>query len=216
MVVAQAAGRSTLAAFAAAGAVWAAFLLPPQLLAWDGPRAPDWARSLQSAAPYDGFRAVAATVGVDDDYTLFGALIALSFLLIGIPLIVLGRTTGRWVSAVGWLTVAGAPVTVLSYAAPSLPDPWDAFWGAELLLLLVVGVVALVAGTYSGVTRRAPVVWCLLLGATVVVLVASALLLRYAPHGSLVGMGAEVVALTLAAPRDRRRRPSPVVAAVPG
>lgn len=177
------------------GSAWAAFLLPPQLTDWDGPRAPAWAQRLDGSAPYDLLRQAGSALGVVDDYVLFGVLVAPSFVLVGVPLLAASRGVGRAARATGWLTILGAAVTIASYGGYGLGEPWDVLWGIEGLLLIVVGVVALVAGLRALRTRRVPRWWAVMLAATVVVLVVSTLAFTYFPHGTLVAYGVEVAVL---------------------
>jgi hypothetical protein len=166
-------------------------------VAWDGTRAPGWARRLEDAAPYDRVRDVAAGLQVSDDYALFGALVAPSFLLIGTALLPSARVAGRWTGAVALLTLLGAPVAVISYVSHDLDTPWSYLWGAEIPLLLVIGICAVVAGVVGYRQRHLPGWWAALLASTMLVLVASTALFTYLPHGSLVGYGVEVAVLAI-------------------
>ncbi|MFG1820661.1 hypothetical protein ACGFIF_43365 [Kribbella sp. NPDC049174] len=191
---------------AVVGSIWAAFLLPPQLVAWDGASAPEWARRLDGSVPYDWVRDVAAGLQISDDYALFGALLAPSFLLIGTALVPAARVAGRWTGAVALLTVLGAPITVISYVGHDLGPPWDSLWGAEIPLLLAICICAAVAGVVSYRRHHIRGWWAGLLGSTTVVLVASTALFDYFPHGSLVGYGVEVAVLAIGLGHGTRQR----------
>jgi hypothetical protein len=185
------------AGMAVVGSLWAAFLLPPQVVAWDGAAAPSWARRLEDAAAYNWVRDVAASLRVSDDYALFGALVAPSFLLIGVALLPSARAAGRWTRALALLTLLGAPIAVLSYVSHDLDAPWRYFWGAEIPLLLALCICGVVAGVISYRRHHLPGWWAALLGSTVVVLLASTALFTYFPHGSLVGYGVEAAVLAI-------------------
>lgn len=191
--------RAGATALAALAATWALFLLPPELVAWDGLGAPAIAHRLTEAAPYDLLRELGDALGLGD-YELFGPLVAVSFLCAGLAVLVVGRVAGRWTRALGWVSVLGAPVTVLSYLASDAEHPLHAMWGSELFVLLAMGVVGVVAGIRARRTHRMPRWWTVLLGATLLVLVAGTLLLGYYPHGSLVAFGVAVAVLAVALP----------------
>src|SRR5690606_8209190 len=63
--------------------VWAAFLLPPQLVVWSLSDTPEWMVRLASSTMYEWLTARGASVGLTDPYFLYGAAVAPSFLLIG-------------------------------------------------------------------------------------------------------------------------------------
>jgi hypothetical protein len=138
-----------LIGMALAGSAWSAFLLPPQLVAWDGESAPAWARLFADAAPYNQIRGLAARLGFYDDYALFGALVAPAFLLIGMAVLLAVGRTGRWTRLVGVLTIIGVPATLLSYLGHDADAPWNYFWGTEGLLLLAIGLSAIPAGVLA-------------------------------------------------------------------
>lgn len=185
-------GTAMAVALALLGSLWAAFLLPPQVVAWDGEAAPAWGERLADAAPYGWIRQAGGGV---DDYVLFGALVAPSFLLIGLALLPVGRVAGRWTTALAWLTLLGAPAVLVSYPASGWEGPWSVLWGLEIPLLLAMGLCGIVAGVRAYRRRRLPGWACFLLGATVLVLGVSTGVFTYFPHGSLVGYGIEVAVL---------------------
>ncbi len=190
--------RADRSLLALAGSAWALFLLPPQLVAWEGVNAPTWAHALSAGAAYDVVRRAGDVVGLEDDYLLFGAPVALSWLMVGWPLWPLVRRAGRWTGVVAGLTFLGAPVTVASYLAADAPQPWHRLWGAEIWVLLAICAAGLVAGATAAWRRRLPRWWSVLMGATALVLVGATILFGgYFPHGSLVGLGLEVAVLAL-------------------
>jgi hypothetical protein len=196
------------AVLALLGSAWAAFLLPPQLAAWDGTGAALWVQRLEGAAPYDALRSAAAPLGVDD-YSLFGMLVAPSFLAVGVALLAAVRGLGPWATATAWLTVLGAPAALLSYGGYAVGEPWDVAWGVEIWVLLGIGVCGTVAGIQAAARRRAARWWCALLAATLVVIVLSSVAFAYFPHGTLVGHGVQVAVLVAAAHRARTRPEAP-------
>ncbi|MGW9166430.1 hypothetical protein [Agromyces sp. NPDC055658] len=184
---------------ALAAAAWAFFLLPPQQAVWSGADSPDWLAALDDSAVYDALRSALASMGWGDFYLVFGAASALSFVLVWLatgPTFAALGWTGR---VLGWLVLATAPITALSYANHPLDAPWHAIWGAELFALLAIGVWAIVVALANG--RGAPLWERLLLAATLPIIVGSTVLLTYWPHGSLVGLG--LVAAALAAWGER-------------
>jgi hypothetical protein len=192
------------AGLAVAGAGWSVFLLPPQLVAWDVAAAPRWAQHFAETPAHERIRRLAAGSVVEDDYALFGSLVAPSFLLIGLALWLAVGGAGRWVRLVALLTMAGLPVTLLSYLGQDAAAPWRYFWGTEALLLLAIGLTAVPAGVAAHRRRRLPRWSAALLASTILVLVASTALFGYFPHGSLVGHGLEVALL---AAGGRRQSP---------
>ncbi len=178
------------------GAIWALFLLPPQLVEWDGLAAPASVWSLHESGLYDWWRYLDGAGGLDA-YAWSGVLLVPAWLLIGLPLVRYRHRAGRAVALVGGVTVLGAPVCTVSYLAAETSGWWRVLWGVEAPLLLLLALTALVAAPLALRRHRVPPWWAALLGATVLVLVASTLLLGYYPHGSLVGLGLEVAALAL-------------------
>ena len=177
------------------GSAWSVFLIPPQLVAWDGGDAAGWAKQLAGAPPYDEIRRMAADLGVFDEYALFGSLVAPSFLLIGLALLpAVGPNVG-WTRLVAVLTILGTPASLLSYAGQDLGAPWRNFWGAESLLLILIGLFAVPAGVIAYQLGQLRGWQAALLGSTILVLVGSTALFGYFPHGSLVGYGIEVALL---------------------
>ena len=92
-----------------------------KLVAWDGTAAPASAQRLAVAAPYHQIRTIAARLGLYDDYALFGSLVAPSFLLIGIAILLAVGRTGRWTRVVGVLTIIGMPIALISYLGYAAP-----------------------------------------------------------------------------------------------
>lgn len=66
-----------------AASLWAALLLPPQLVEWSPADTPEWIAHLATADVYEWLSSLGAAVGLTDPYFLFGAGVAPSFLLIG-------------------------------------------------------------------------------------------------------------------------------------
>lgn len=140
-----------------------------------------------------------AREAVHDPYIVFGALSALSFLAIGLALLPDLRRAGWGGAVMAWLIVAGAPITALSYLNTPREAPLHFLWGAEAFVLTAVGI----AGIVAAITARSR--WRLrvriLLGATMPLLVLGTLAAGYWPHGPLVVLGAEAIAVILAAPK---------------
>ncbi|MEN8707183.1 MAG: hypothetical protein ABF306_13700 [Nocardioides marinisabuli] len=181
------------------GAGWALFLLPPQLVAWDGQDAPTWALSADSLPVYGLVRELDGAGGLEL-YAWAGVLLVPAWLLIGWPLLGYGRLPGL----VGVLFLLGAPVSVTSYLAEGAPDPWHSLWGAEIFVLLAIPLAAIPAAI-SARSRHFPPWWWALLACTLLVAVTSTAAFGYFPHGTLIGLGVEVGALALlpTAPRPR-------------
>ena len=88
---------------------------------------------------------------------------------------------------------------ILSYLGTPTESPLHLLWGAEGYWLIFIGVAGITAAITAG--RAWPVWTRVLLGLTIVVLAAGTVALAYYPHGSLVALAIEAVALILAAPR---------------
>ncbi|WP_448810154.1 hypothetical protein [Agromyces bauzanensis] len=194
---------AVVAAFVAA--LWALFLLPPQQQAWSGVFAPRWLRVLDDLPVYDAIRNWLHSVGEHDFYLAFGALAAVSFVLIwwatGPAFAALGWS-GR---VLGWLTLLGAPVTALSYLNHPVDAPVHALWGAEAYALMLVGIWAVVVAIVAPRGRGIPGWERALLAATLPIMVVSTLALSYWPHGTLVGFGVEAAVMAALAPRAANR-----------
>ena len=184
--------RSWRVVLAAAGAVWAALTLPLPATVW-GVRSYEWVFDLDVYVWARGW--------VGHPYIVFGALASVSFLAIGLALLPDLRRAGWGGSLMAWLTICGAPVTVVSYTNTSSNAPLHFMWGWSFYVLVAVGIAgiiaAITAGSRWGFGART------LLGMTLVFLVVGTLTLVYYPHGSLVILGLEAVAVILSAPRDR-------------
>jgi hypothetical protein len=177
-------------ASALAGAAWAWLLLPPQLVLWDGPNAPSWARSVNSWPIYDLLGGLDGAGGMDL-YAWSGVLLVPAWILIGWPLLLYGRLPG----VVGALFLLGAPVSVASYLAETAASPWHYLWGAEIFVLLAIPIAAIPAAV-SARARHFPTWWWLLMVCTFAVTLGSTAVFGYFPHGTLVGLGVEVAFLT--------------------
>ena len=173
--------RRLATGLAVAGAVWALLTLPLVAQGWSWPAVD----ALAAAVPY---RWVAGWVG--DPYVAVGALGGLSFLAVGVALLV-GLRPARWSGRLlAWVTFAGAAVTPLSYLGTDEASPLHGWWGAEIWVLAAIAVAGVVAGLTGG--RAWPRGVRVLLGLTPVVLVVGMLALGYYPHGCLVAYGAAV------------------------
>ena len=145
-----------------------------------------------------------AREAVHDPYIVFGALAALSFVSIGVALLPDLRRAGWGGTVMGWLILAGAPVTALSYLNTATDAPLHFLWGAEAFVLVAVGIAGILAAVTAGSRWRG---WVrLLLGLTLPLLVVATLATGYWPHGPLVALGVDAVVIILAAPRGPRRR----------
>ncbi|WP_394552226.1 hypothetical protein ACDF64_15360 [Agromyces sp. MMS24-JH15] len=193
--------RAWTVVLAALSVLWSFALLPPQMVVWAGSGTPGWLLALDRLPGYDATRALLAGAGIADDYLVFGSAVALSFVLLWLA-------TGPAFAALGWsgrtlgaLVLAGAPITVLSYLNHPVDAPLHAIWGAEAFALLAIGLVAVVAAIAAPRGRGIPLWERLLVGSTLLVMVGATLALGYWPHGTLVGFGAEAIALAAFAPR---------------
>ncbi len=176
---------------AACGGVWAAVLLPLPATVWG---VTQWAWVVDYPV-YVWARQWAA-----DTYITFGALSSLSFLAVGIALFPDLRRA-RWGGIVmAWLIILGAPMTALSYLNTPVTAPLHFLWGWEAYVLLGVGAggiaAAATAGPRWGIGVRT------ILGLTFLFVVVGTIGLGYWPHGSLVVLALEAVAVIAAAPRD--------------
>jgi len=187
--------------------VWAAFLLPPQLVVWSLSDTPEWMVRLASSTMYEWLTARGASVGLTDPYFLYGAAVAPSFLLIGWVLTHATRGLGWTGRALSWITLAGAPLVVVSYAAEDWPDPWGMLWGAEAILFMAIGLAGLAAGVVA-FRRHVSRSWATLIAITPLVVVVSTLIVPYYPHGTLIGIGLHAAAFGLA---TREPEPSPAL-----
>lgn len=192
-------------------AAWAFVLLAPQQHAWSGAYGmPRWLFALNTLPPYDAVRGWLVASGTADFYLVFGAAASASFALIWFA-------TGPAFAALGWsgrvlggLVLAAAVVTLLSYLNHADGAPLRFLWGAEGVLLAVIGLWAVVAA-FAAPRANAVATWeRVLLGATLPLFIAATLLLGYWPHGTLVGFGLEAAALAAwgarsdAPPAERR------------
>lgn len=184
--------RAARAALAAAGGVWALVSAPVVIAAWGGP--------LASIGRLEPWRSMGAAV--DDAYVVFGALSGVSFLAIGLALLPDLRRAGWGGTALAWAIIVGAAVTTVSYVSTPADAPLHALWGAEGYWLVAIGLLGVPAAWTAG---RAWPRWSRsLLALTLPVLVLGLLALGYYPHGPLVALALEAVALILAAPRAAR------------
>lgn len=179
------------ALLAGLGGLWAALSLPLAATAFG---------SAQWVWVFDYPVYVEARQWANNPYVVFGALAGLSFLTIGIALVPDLRRA-RWGGlAMAWLIIIGAPITALSYLNASQKAPLHFVWGWELFVLVAVGVSGVAAAVTSG--RRWRVVVRVLLGMTLLILSLGTLTLGYWPHGSLVFLALEAIAIIASAPRD--------------
>ena len=140
-----------------------------------------------------------AREAVHDPYIVFGALAALSFLAIGLALLPDLRRAGWGGAIMVWLVIAGAPITALSYLNTPTEAPLHFLWGAEAFVLIAVGIAGVLAAVTAGSRWR---LWVrIVMGLTLPLLVAGTLATGYWPHGPLVVLGVEAIAIILAAPR---------------
>ena len=207
-------GRVVAVTLAMLAAVWAFVLLPPQQHAWSGAYAmPRWQFVLDELPPYDAVRGWLVALGQPDFYLVFGAAASVSFALIWLatgPAFAALGWSGR---VLGWLVLAGAPITLLSYLNHADGAPLRFLWGAEAFVLLAVGVWAIVVAIVAPRGAAIPLWERALVGAMLPIIVVSTLLLTYWPHGSLVGLGLEAAALAAWGVRtDRASVEEPVAA----
>jgi hypothetical protein len=186
--------RAWRAVLALLGGAWALLSLPLVAAEWSWP----WVATLSRVEPWNSLCAA-----VDDPYVVFGALAGISFLAIGLALLPDLRRAG-WGGIVMLTSVlAGTVVSPLSYLGTPESSPLHALWGSEGPLLVVIGFAGLLAAFTA---RRWPLQLRLLLGATLLVLVAGTLALGYYPHGPLLALAIEAAVLILGA---RRTEPTP-------
>lgn len=193
-----------------AASLWAALLLPPQLVEWSPADTPEWIAHLATADVYEWLSSLGAAVGLTDPYFLFGAGVAPSFLLIGLVHLHEVRQLGWAGRLFAGLTLAGTVLVVVSYAAAAWEQPWRALWGLEALLFVGIGLTGLAAGIVA-FRRGHPRPRAALITITPVVIVLSTLAIPYYPHGTLVGMGLQAAALGLM-DRTTETAPRPVPA----
>ena len=144
-----------------------------------------------------------AREAVHDPYIVFGALAALSFLAIGLALLPDLRRAGWGGAVMAWLVLVGAPVTALSYLNTPKEAPLHFLWGVEALVLIAVGLAGILAAVTAGSRWR---LWVrIVLGLTLPLLDAGTLATGYWPHGPLVVLGVEAIAIILAAPEAAER-----------
>lgn len=183
--------RPWRAGLAGLGGLWAALILPLTATAFG---------SAQWTWVFDYPVYVDARQWAGNPYAVFGALSALSFLTIGIALFPDLRRA-RWGGhATAWLIILGAPVTALSYLNASEGAPMHFVWGWEFFVLIAVGAGGIAAAATAG--RRWQISVRIVLAMTLVILVAGTLAFGYWPHGSLVSLALEAVAIIVSAPRD--------------
>lgn len=155
---------------------------------------------VSDVAALPGYRDVILGLGHSVAYALFGALGALSFVLIGIaswsPLV-----RARW----GGVTLAlaillTAPISVISYFTIDPAAPLHALSGAEAYALIGIGIAGILAAASAG--RSWPTGMRVLFGCTLLVLAAGMLALAYFPHGPVFFLGVEAIIWVLGAPRE--------------
>lgn len=92
-----------------------------------------------------------------DSYVWFGAGVAPSYLLIGIPLGHALKDLGIWGRLVAGLTILGAIATGISYPAKRFDEPWNTLWGIEgpvWLAVIAAGLVAWLHYVVSALSGR--------------------------------------------------------------
>jgi hypothetical protein len=179
------------ALLAGLGGLWAALTLPLVATAFG---------SAQWVWVFDSPVYVEARQWAGNPYVVFGGLVSLSFLTIGIALVPDLRRAGWGGLAMALLIIIGAPITALSYLNSSERAPLHFTWGWEFYVLVAVGLSGIAAAATAG--RRWRVGVRVLLGMTLLILVAGTLLLGYWPHGSLVFLAVEAIVIVATAPRD--------------
>ncbi|MCU1576980.1 MAG: hypothetical protein JWP70_1684 [Leifsonia sp.] len=201
-------GRARRIGAALLGSAWAAFLLPPQSVAWSGVDAPGWIRTLSFWPVYDQIKVVMLRFGTTDVYMVFGTAASLSFLLIGLALYAPLRRTRRILATLlAWAVLAGAPITFLSYLNHDTTAPLRFMWGWEGLLLTAIGVLATILAFALGGRSGWPLWLRIMLGSTPVLIVLSVFVLSYWPHGPLVVLGIEAALIAAYAPDQRTPAP---------
>jgi hypothetical protein len=177
-------------------AAWSFVLLPPQQHAFSGAYAmPRWQLELNRIPPYEAARDWLVANGQPDFYLVFGAAASASFVLIWLASGPAFATLGWSGRALGWLVLAGAPVTLLSYLNHPDGSPMRALWGAEAFVLMAIGLWAVVVAFAAPRSAAVPAWERILLACTMPVLVIATLGFAYYPHGSLVGLGLEAAVL---------------------
>ena len=173
------------------GGLWAAVTLPLTATAWG---------STQWVWVFHFPVYVSARQWAGHPYVVFGALASLSFLAIGVALLPDLRRA-KWGGLVmAWLVIAGAPITAISYLNSRETAPLHFVWGWEFFVLVAVGASGVAASITAGPRWRPGV--RIVLGMTLIVLLVGTLALGYWPHGSLVILAIEAIAVIGAAPRD--------------
>lgn len=199
------AGATFRVAAAVGGALWSAFLIPPQLEVWAGRAAsPGWIQPFQDLAVYDGLRDAVRSAGSHDFYMVFGAASALSVVAYWFAVTPVLRGLGWSGRAFGWLLLLTALTIVVSYANHHTGAPLRLLWGAELLALLVLGIWGFVVAAATRHADGGSTAIRVAFGLTLPVLVVGLLVFGYWPHGCLVAFGL-LCAYVAATGRARRR-----------
>ncbi len=172
---------------------------------------PPWLAVLDDQPVYDGIRLWLQSVGLHDFYLVFGSAASASFLLIWFATGPAFAALGAGGRVLGWLVLAAAPITLLSYLNHPPDAPWHLLWGAEAFALLAIGVCALVVAATVRRDIGVPVWERVLLAATLPIVVGFTFLLTYWPHGSLVGLALQAAALAAWAPRADAASREPAV-----
>jgi hypothetical protein len=180
--------RRARALLAVAGGAWALFTLPLTAAEWSWP----WVATVSRLEPWRSL--IGAVV---EPYILYGALTGLSFLAIGLALLPDLRRAGWGGAVLVWAILAGTVVSPVSYLSTPAESPLHALWGSEGPLLVVIGLLGVLAAvTAQGWPRGARI----LLGLTLIALVAGTLAFGYYPHGPLIALAIEAAALIVLAP----------------